>query len=207
MNYSFYEIYITAQRAFTAMGFPYGADEDAAYIIAWLELNNFNGIVLLANKLNELNQKFEGKIKLNNFNENINFENKSILMKGSGLIDFLKAELEIKDQISVKIINCKEGILFLPLLYKNSEFLKLSKLSYCYSDDEMKIYEIIDNKIIYYTKKNKDLLNKNEIVIFMSKNKIFTFFMPILMPYTILKCGVCIFYKIYLIYPYISVMS
>ena len=154
------------------MGFPYGADEDAAYIIAWLELNNFNGIVLLANKLNELNQKFEGKIKLNNFNENINFENKSILMKGSGLIDFLKAELEIKDQISVKIINCKEGILFLPLLYKNSEFLKLSKLSYCYSDDEMKIYEIIDNKIIYYTKKNKDLLNKNEIAIFMSKNKI-----------------------------------
>ena len=172
MNYSFYEIYITAQRAFTAMGFPYGADEDAAYIIAWLELNNFNGIVLLANKLNELNQKFEGKIKLNNFNENINFENKSILMKGSGLIDFLKAELEIKDQISVKIINCKEGILFLPLLYKNSEFLKLSKLSYCYSDDEMKIYEIIDNKIIYYTKKNKDLLNQNEITIFMSKNKI-----------------------------------
>ena len=154
------------------MGFPYGADEDAAYIIAWLELNNFNGIVLLANKLNELNQKFEGKIKLNNLNENINFENKSILMKGSGLIDFLKAELEIKDQISVNIINCKEGILFLPLLYKNSEFLKLSKLSYCYSDDEMKIYEIIDNKIIYYTKKNKDLLNKNEIVIFMSKNKI-----------------------------------
>ena len=116
MNYSFYEIYITAQRAFTAMGFPYGADEDAAYIIAWLELNNFNGIVLLANKLNELNQKFEGKIKLNNFNENINFENKSILMKGSGLIDFLKAELEIKDQISVKIINCKEGILFLPCI-------------------------------------------------------------------------------------------
>ena len=172
MNYSFYEIYITAQRAFTAMGFPYGADEDAAYIIAWLELNNFNGIVLLANKLNELNQKFEGKIKLNNFNENINFENKSILMKGSGLIDFLKAELENKDQISVKIINCKEGILFLPLLYKNSEFLKLSKLSYCYSDDEMKIYEIIDNKIIYYTKKNKDLLNQNEITIFMSKNKI-----------------------------------
>ncbi len=172
MNYSFYEIYITAQRAFTAMGFPYGADEDAAYIIAWLELNNFKGIVLLADKLNELNQKFEGKIKLNNLNENINFENKSILMKGSGLIDFLKAELEIKDQISVNIINCKEGILFLPLLYKNSEFLKFSKLSFCYSDDGMKIYEIIDNKIIYYTKKNKDLLNQNEITIFMSKNKI-----------------------------------
>ena len=47
MSYSFYEIYITAQRAFTAMGFPYGSDEDAAFIIAWLELNNFQGISLL----------------------------------------------------------------------------------------------------------------------------------------------------------------
>ena len=29
------------------MKFPYGADEDAAYIIAWLELNNFKGISIL----------------------------------------------------------------------------------------------------------------------------------------------------------------
>ena len=43
MSYSFYEIYITVQRAFTAMGFPYGSDEDAAFIIAWLELNDFQG--------------------------------------------------------------------------------------------------------------------------------------------------------------------
>ena len=47
MGYSFYEIYITTQRAFRAMGFPFGADEDAAYIIAWLELNHFNGIKIL----------------------------------------------------------------------------------------------------------------------------------------------------------------
>ena len=44
-------------------------------------------------------------------------------MKGSGLIDFLKAELEIKDQISVKIINCKEGILFLQLFYATASII------------------------------------------------------------------------------------
>ena len=32
MGYSFYEIYTTSQRAFRGMGFPFGADEDAAYI-------------------------------------------------------------------------------------------------------------------------------------------------------------------------------
>ena len=47
MNFSFYEVYTNALRAFNGMGFPYGADEDAAFIIAWLELNKLNGIKLL----------------------------------------------------------------------------------------------------------------------------------------------------------------
>ena len=54
MGYSFYEIYITAQRAFRAMGFPFGADEDAGFIIAWLELNHFNGIKILHNLINSI---------------------------------------------------------------------------------------------------------------------------------------------------------
>ena len=44
MNYSYYEVYTNTLRAFSGMGFPYGADEDAAYIIAWLELINLNGV-------------------------------------------------------------------------------------------------------------------------------------------------------------------
>ena len=51
MGYSFYEIYITALRAFNGMGFPHGADEDAAYIISWLELNNLQGIKKLTNSI------------------------------------------------------------------------------------------------------------------------------------------------------------
>jgi len=153
------------------MGFPYGADEDAAFIISWLELNNFQGAALLANLINELDQKYEGKIEINNLKEKINFQNKSILMKGAGLIDFMNAELKNKNKISVKIINCKDGILFLPLLYKTSKNVNLNKLIYCDSNNEINTYDIIDNEIIFYRKKNNGLLNQNTVSIVMDSKK------------------------------------
>ena len=153
------------------MGFPYGSDEDAAFIIAWLELNNFQGATLLANLIKELDQKYEGKIEINNLKEDINFQNKSILMKGAGLIDFMNAELKNKNKISVKIINCKDGILFLPLLYKTSKNVNLNKLIYCDSNNEINTYDIIDNEIIFYRKKNNGLLNQNTVSIVMDSKK------------------------------------
>ena len=51
MSFSYYEVYTTSLRAFSSMGFPYGADEDAAYIIAWLELNKFNGLNSLVDSI------------------------------------------------------------------------------------------------------------------------------------------------------------
>ncbi len=153
------------------MGFPYGADEDAAFIISWLELNNFQGAALLANLINELDQKYEGKIEINNLKEKINFQNKSILMKGAGLIDFMNAELKNKNKISVKIINCKDGILFLPLLYKTSKNANLNKLIFCDSNNEINTYDIIDNEIIFYRKKNNGLLYKNTVSIVMDRQK------------------------------------
>ena len=89
MGYSFYEIYVTSQRAFSAMGFPHGSDEDAAFIISWLELNNFRGVSLLASSIKELDQKYEGILDIEDLSKTINFKNVSILMKRSGLIDFM----------------------------------------------------------------------------------------------------------------------
>ena len=57
MFYSYYEVYTNSLRAFSGMGFPYGADEDAAFIIAWLELNKFQGIKLLANSSTHIDKK------------------------------------------------------------------------------------------------------------------------------------------------------
>jgi len=53
VNFSYYEIYITSLRAFNGMGFPFGADEDAAFMTTWLELYRFQGI----NKLAKLSKK------------------------------------------------------------------------------------------------------------------------------------------------------
>ncbi len=152
------------------MGFPYGSDEDAAFIIAWLELNNFEGITLLANLISEIDQNFEGKIKINNLNKIINFKNKSILMKGAGLIDYINSEIKSKNKISLKIINCKDGIFFLPLIYKNSEYANSYKLTFHDVNKKIKTYEIIDKEIILYQNKYNDKLDQNTVSIEINGN-------------------------------------
>ena len=57
------------------MGFPYGSDEDAAFIIAWLELNRLKGIVLLASLINELdNKSYESDKNLKGYFEGLKEE-------------------------------------------------------------------------------------------------------------------------------------
>ena len=152
------------------MGFPYGSDEDAAFIIAWLELNNFQGISLLSNLINQLDQKYEGKIKLENLNQTIDFKNKSILMKGAGLIDFMSSEMKNNNKISVKIINCSNEIFFLPLLYKKTKYIKSSKLIF-YDKNNINTYIIMDYKVIFYQEKYNNLKLQNTVDIIMNKNK------------------------------------
>ncbi len=171
MGYSYYEVHTTAQRAFTAMGFPYGSDEDAAFIIAWLELNNFQGFNLLANILNELDHKYDGKIKFKNLKQKINFKNKSILMKGSGLIDFLISEIKNQNKFIVNIENCKNGIFFLPLLYKQTKYINLSQLIFCDINNYLNKYEIINKKIFFNRKKNNNLFIQDQVQIIMNNNK------------------------------------
>ncbi len=171
MSYSFYEVYITAQRAFTAMGFPYGADEDAAFIIAWLELNNFKGVILLSKLINELDGKFDGRIDIDNLNKEIDLQNKSILMKGAGLVDFMSSKMHDKNKISVKITNCNDAIFFLPLLYKQSYQLNFLQLIFYKNKAEVNIFNIINNKITFHKNKNDNLLQKNSVNIIMDKNK------------------------------------
>ena len=74
MNFSYYEVYVNALRAFSGMGFPYGADEDAAFIIAWLELNNLYGVKLFVNSIDNIDRKYDGKIKLSKKQSIIDFK-------------------------------------------------------------------------------------------------------------------------------------
>ena len=170
MGYSFYEIYITSQRAFRAMGFPFGADEDAAYIIAWLELNNFKGISLLQSLIIDLDQKYNGVIKIKDIKEILDFKNSSILMKGPGLIDYMHSIFNNKKEISIEIDNCTNEIFFLPLLYKKSKHIYYSKLFFCNSKNEVMVYEIINNEIRFRSEKNLNKMPLNKIRITMNES-------------------------------------
>ena len=87
MNFSYYEVYITSLRAFSGMGFPFGADEDAAFMTTWLELYRFQGIKKLAKLSKKIDKKFNAKIDLEKikFSSLINVNHSSLLMKGPGL--------------------------------------------------------------------------------------------------------------------------
>jgi|TARA_B110000263_G_C15179140_1_gene450699 hypothetical protein len=171
VGYSFYEIYITSQRAFRAMGFPFGADEDAGFIIAWLELNHLNGIKILHNLLNSIDHKYDGIVKIENLNENIDFKNSTILMKGSGLVDYLQSISNQKEKLSLNIKNCPDGILFLPLLYKISRKNNYVELNFINSKNKISKYKIKDKEIAFETLINQDLLINNEVRIIIKNDK------------------------------------
>tara|TARA_B110000438_G_scaffold267983_1_gene283237 strand:+ start:434 stop:1129 length:696 start_codon:yes stop_codon:yes gene_type:complete len=170
VGYSFYEIYTTSQRAFRSMGFPFGADEDAAYIIAWLELNNLNGINIFKDIINHIDQQYDGTLSLNQKDKIIDFKDKSILMKGPGLIDFLKSIIYQDQKVSISINNCSNGILFLPLLYKANKHVIFLELIFKDLNKKVNIFKIYNNKVFYEVRKST--INDNQVKIILSNKKI-----------------------------------
>ena len=168
MGYSFYEIYTTSERAFKSMGYPFGADQDAAYIIAWLELNKFNGVNIFKKNFTETDHHFDGKLNHKKINNKIDFKNKSILMKGPGLIDFLQSDIYENNKISINLINCSNSILFLPLLYKVNNDIEYLELIFRNHDNKIHIYKIFENKVFFSIKENILNMNNNEVKITFS---------------------------------------
>ena len=172
MNYSYYEVYTNALRAFSGMGFPYGADEDAAYIIAWLELNNLNGVKHLVNSIDKIDKKYNGKIIVKKSEFNINFKNSSALMKGPGLIDYLCLKFVHNKKFEFIINNCSEAEIFLPLLYRISNKVICSGLIYINENNE-NILCIIKNECVKIGVISKDMnIKKNNVKILMSNKRI-----------------------------------
>ena len=170
MGYSFYEIYTTSQRAFKGMGFPFGADEDAAYIIAWLELNNLNGINIFKDIVDQIDQQYDGVLNIKDTDKKIDLKNKSILMKGPSLIDFLESNIDQDQEISININNCSNGILFLPLLYKANKNIKFLELIYKYSDFKSNNFRFHDGKIFHNVEESTT--NDREVKINLSNKQL-----------------------------------
>lgn len=173
MSFSYYEIYVTCLRAFTAIGFPYGADEDAAYIVTWLELNKFDGIKNFAKLSKKINNKFNGNFK----NINLELKNKidlnfdSLLMKGPGLFDYFYQKFMKEKYFEITLINCIDPIFILPLAVKIAK-KGLYINSYWIEKDEIIELSISKNEAIFNKKKNILKINKGEISLKISSKPI-----------------------------------
>ena len=134
VSYSYYEVYTNTQRAFSGLGFSYGSDEDAAFITTWLELCGLNGIKLLNLKIKDLDNSFNANIDPSKINSDFDCNNKSTLMIGPGLIDFLISKVNNNINFKITMRNCDDPIFLIPLLYKyakkniNSQIISSHKI-------------------------------------------------------------------------------
>ena len=172
MSYSYYEVYTTSLRAFSSMGFPYGADEDAAYIISWLELNKFNGLNSLVNSIGVFDKKYDGTIKLNSHNDtSIDLNYASLLMKGPGLIDFYQSELDNKKDLYVTLNNCTDPEYLLPLLFRASKKIFYCNVLWLDAKSQIQFCEIENNIMKISLVSNQETVNKKQVKIYISNEQ------------------------------------
>tara|TARA_B100000683_G_scaffold7150_1_gene7947 strand:- start:684 stop:1364 length:681 start_codon:yes stop_codon:yes gene_type:complete len=167
VSYSYYEVYTNTQRAFSGLGFSYGSDEDAAFITTWLELCGLNGIKLLNLKIKDLDNSFNANIDPSKINSDFDCNNKSTLMIGPGLIDFLISKVNNNINFKITMKNCDDPIFLIPLLYKyakkniNSQIISNHKIQAQITNKNIAV-----NKEIISTTYQEDfdlLLTKNTI--------------------------------------------
>ena len=167
VSYSYYEVYTNTQRAFSGLGFSYGSDEDAAFITTWLELCGLDGIKLLNLKIKDLDNSFNANIDPSKINSDFDCNNKSTLMIGPGLIDFLISKVNNNINFKITIRNCDDPIFLIPLLYKyakkniNSQIISSHKIQAQITNKNIAV-----NKEIISTTYQEDfdlLLTKNTI--------------------------------------------
>ncbi len=167
VSYSYYEVYTNTQRAFSGLGFSYGSDEDAAFITTWLELCGLDGIKLLNLKIKDLDNSFNANIDSSKINSDFDCNNKSTLMIGPGLIDFLISKVNNNINFKITMRNCDDPIFLIPLLYKyakkniNSQIISNHKIQAQITNKNIAV-----NKEIISTTYQEDfdlLLTKNTI--------------------------------------------
>ena len=165
MSYSYYEVFTNAQRAFSGLGFPYGADEDAAYIISWLEAFELDGIHLLSSIHKTIDNNFNGALESNKLNDKINLENRSCLMIGPGLIDLLIFYTLKNNEIKIEFQNCFDPLFLIPLLYRAVKKNNFSKIT-----NQNKIYTFLGKNDIFI---HNDIKNNEcpNFVLNLSKNE------------------------------------
>ena len=151
------------------MGFPYGADEDAASMVTWLELNKLDGLKNFAKISKKINNNFSGNFKNTNieFNQKINLNFDSLLMKGPGLFDYIFQKFKKRKYIEIFLTNCIDPIFILPLAVKIAK-KGMYINTYWINKNVMIELSVSKNYVIINQQKNNLGINENEISIIMS---------------------------------------
>ncbi len=119
MKVSLNELHVKCRNAFRGLGFPPGADEEAAYIISWLEVHGFEGL-----------RQFEGVcacLKRNAFPASVEFANNNTIdcsqccgiAVAPGVFDYLRSDNIESGTNELTLNHCSKAILFLPLILKH----------------------------------------------------------------------------------------
>ena len=181
VSYSYYEVYTNTQRAFSGLGFSYGSDEDAAFITSWLELCGLDGIKLLNLKIKDLDNSFNANIDPSKINSDFDCNNKSTLMIGPGLIDFLISKVSNNINFKITIKNCDDPIFLIPLLYKyakkniNSQIISNHKIQAQITNKNIAVNkEIISTTYHedFYLLLTKNIINEQKLDIHIQSSKI-----------------------------------
>ena len=155
------------------MGFPYGVDEDAAFMTTWLELHKLGGIQKLAELSNQLDQQFDGKIDLDTikYNNSIDLLQTSLLMKGPSLFDYFYEETKKYHYFEVVLGNCIDPIFIIPLAERLSKKLESIKESWL-DDKNKKVGIIVSGKkmLIGEIENSVEILNGQVLLQFSLSN-------------------------------------
>ena len=100
------------------MGFPFGADQEAAHMVTWLEFNSMNGIKRLQNILGKIDKEYPVSFPKPKHRQSLvefNFGGISTLAAGPTVIDFTILNLVNKKNKFVHVKNCSDQIYILGL--------------------------------------------------------------------------------------------
>ena len=141
------------------MGFPYGIDEEAAFMVSWLELHKLDGVKNLANISKKINKKFDAKINKRDLNlkKSINLKKTSLLMKGPILFDYLYEKNKNSNNFKILLENSIDPIFIIPLVGKFSNKIKFIN-AYWLNNNKIIGMKASKKKILIGEIKNKKIL-------------------------------------------------
>ena len=173
MSFSYYEVYITSLRALTALGMPYGLDEDAAYMVTWLELNKLEGVKKLAEISTDINKNLNKKINLKDIKSKsvINLKKNLLLINGPSLFDYLYEETIKYKKLEIYFENCVDPIFIIPLAKTLSKNLKFIRICWVNQNKKKFLVNITKNNILIGESKKNININNGQVLLQFSSYK------------------------------------